>query len=137
VSRDAQVGPLTVNAAGLAIVPAESAQFLNIMRREQPISAAVAAGTTDTVPVQQDCGPTSMAISRLIVCHPRKPAQVRGTEPGRHACHGTVRYRRANGEFSQALAGLWQREGGHDPGRIGFDAAVMIADGGYGRAGGS
>ena len=56
LSRDTQVGPLTVNAARLATVPAESAQFLNITRREQPISAAVAAGMTGTVPVQQDCG---------------------------------------------------------------------------------
>ncbi|MFF5073075.1 hypothetical protein ACFY2R_18260 [Micromonospora olivasterospora] len=66
------------------------AQFLNIKRREQPISPAVAAGMTDTVPVQHDCGPTSMTISRLIICHRRKPAQVRDTAPGRYACHGTL-----------------------------------------------
>jgi hypothetical protein len=89
VSRDAQVGPLTVNAARLATVSAELAQFLNFTRREQPISAAVAAGMTDTVTVQQDCGPASMTISRLIVCHRRKPAQVRGAAPGRDACHRT------------------------------------------------
>jgi hypothetical protein len=33
-------------------------------------------------------------------------------------------------EFSQALAGLRQRQGGHDPGRIAVDLAVMLADGG-------
>ncbi len=32
--------------------------------------------------------------------------------------------------FSQALAGLRQRRGGHDPGRIAVDLAVMLADGG-------
>ncbi|WP_341718840.1 IS1380 family transposase [Micromonospora sp. FIMYZ51] len=32
--------------------------------------------------------------------------------------------------FSQALAGLRQRQGGHDPGRIAVDLAVMLADGG-------
>lgn len=32
--------------------------------------------------------------------------------------------------FSQALAGLRQRQGGHDPGRIAVDVAVMLADGG-------
>lgn len=32
--------------------------------------------------------------------------------------------------FSQALAGLRQRRGGHDPGRVAVDVAVMIADGG-------
>lgn len=32
--------------------------------------------------------------------------------------------------FSQALAGLRQRRGGHDPGRIAVDVAVMLADGG-------
>jgi hypothetical protein len=34
------------------------------------------------------------------------------------------------GAFSQALAGLRQRQGGHDPGRVAADVAVMIADGG-------
>ena len=34
------------------------------------------------------------------------------------------------GAFSEALAGLRQRQGGHDPGRIAVDVAVMIADGG-------
>ncbi|MFB6398341.1 IS1380 family transposase [Polymorphospora lycopeni] len=32
--------------------------------------------------------------------------------------------------FSQALAGLRQRQGGHDPGRIAVDLALMLADGG-------
>ena len=32
--------------------------------------------------------------------------------------------------FSRALAGLRQRQGGHDPGRIAVDVAVMLADGG-------
>jgi len=32
--------------------------------------------------------------------------------------------------FSSALAGLRQRQGGHDPGRIAVDVAVMLADGG-------
>jgi hypothetical protein len=32
--------------------------------------------------------------------------------------------------FSTALAGLRQRQGGHDPGRIAVDLAVMLADGG-------
>jgi hypothetical protein len=32
--------------------------------------------------------------------------------------------------FSQGLAGLRQRQGGHDPGRIAVDLAVMLADGG-------
>jgi hypothetical protein len=32
--------------------------------------------------------------------------------------------------FSRALAGLRQRQGGHDPGRIAVDLAVMLADGG-------
>jgi hypothetical protein len=32
--------------------------------------------------------------------------------------------------FSQALAGLRQRQGGHDPGRIAVDVAVMLADAG-------
>ncbi|WP_016814319.1 IS1380 family transposase [Salinispora arenicola] len=32
--------------------------------------------------------------------------------------------------FSEALAGLRQRQGGHDPGRISVDLAVMLADGG-------
>jgi hypothetical protein len=32
--------------------------------------------------------------------------------------------------FGQALAGLRQRQNGHDPGRIAVDLAVMIADGG-------
>lgn len=34
------------------------------------------------------------------------------------------------GAFSEALAGLRQRRGGHDPGRIAVDLAVMLADGG-------
>lgn len=34
------------------------------------------------------------------------------------------------GGFSEALAGLRQRQGGHDPGRVAVDVAVMIADGG-------
>ena len=34
------------------------------------------------------------------------------------------------GAFGEALAGLRQRQGGHDPGRIAVDVAVMIADGG-------
>src|SRR5918994_2941282 len=34
------------------------------------------------------------------------------------------------GAFSDALAGLRQRRGGHDPGRIAVDVAVMLADGG-------
>jgi hypothetical protein len=34
------------------------------------------------------------------------------------------------GGFGEALAGLRQRRGGHDPGRIAVDLAVMIADGG-------
>ncbi|MFI5960155.1 IS1380 family transposase [Cryptosporangium sp. NPDC051539] len=34
------------------------------------------------------------------------------------------------GQFSQALAGLRQRQRGHDPGRIAVDVAVMLADGG-------
>ncbi len=33
--------------------------------------------------------------------------------------------------FGQALAGLRQRGGGHDPGRIAVDVAVMLADGGH------
>lgn len=32
--------------------------------------------------------------------------------------------------FTAALAGLRQRQGGHDPGRVAVDLAVMIADGG-------
>ena len=32
--------------------------------------------------------------------------------------------------FSQSLAGLRQRQGGHDPGRIAVDLAVMLADDG-------
>jgi hypothetical protein len=32
--------------------------------------------------------------------------------------------------FSVSLAGLRQRQGGHDPGRVAVDVAVMIADGG-------
>ncbi|GAB2937786.1 IS1380-like element ISMsm3 family transposase [Micromonospora polyrhachis] len=32
--------------------------------------------------------------------------------------------------FGEALAGLRQRQGGHDPGRIAVDLAVMLADGG-------
>lgn len=32
--------------------------------------------------------------------------------------------------FSDALAGLRQREAGHDPGRVAVDVAVMLADGG-------
>ncbi len=32
--------------------------------------------------------------------------------------------------FSEALAGLRQQQGGHDPGRIAADLAVMLADGG-------
>lgn len=34
------------------------------------------------------------------------------------------------GGFGEALAGLRQRRGGHDPGRVAVDLAVMIADGG-------
>jgi hypothetical protein len=34
------------------------------------------------------------------------------------------------GAFGEALAGLRQRRGGHDPGRVAVDVAVMIADGG-------
>ena len=34
------------------------------------------------------------------------------------------------GGFTAALAGLRQRQGGHDPGRVAVDLAVMIADGG-------
>jgi Transposase DDE domain group 1 len=34
------------------------------------------------------------------------------------------------GAFSDALAGLRQRRGTHDPGRVAVDLAVMIADGG-------
>jgi len=34
------------------------------------------------------------------------------------------------GGFGEALAGLRQRQGGHDPGRVAVDLAVMIADGG-------
>jgi hypothetical protein len=34
------------------------------------------------------------------------------------------------GAFGEALAGLRQRQGGHDPGRVAVDLAVMIADGG-------
>ena len=34
------------------------------------------------------------------------------------------------GAFSQALGGLRQRRGEHDPGRIAVDVAVMLADGG-------
>jgi Transposase DDE domain group 1 len=34
------------------------------------------------------------------------------------------------GAFGEALAGLRQRQSGHDPGRIAVDVAVMIADGG-------
>jgi DDE family transposase len=34
------------------------------------------------------------------------------------------------GGFSDALAGLRQRRGGHDPGRVAVDVAVMLADGG-------
>jgi Transposase DDE domain group 1 len=34
------------------------------------------------------------------------------------------------GGFSDALAGLRQRQGGHDPGRVAVDVAVMLADGG-------
>jgi hypothetical protein len=34
------------------------------------------------------------------------------------------------GEFSEALAGTRQRAGGHDPGRVLADLAVMLADGG-------
>lgn len=34
------------------------------------------------------------------------------------------------GEFSTALAGLRSRRGGHDPGRVAVDVAVVIADGG-------
>jgi hypothetical protein len=44
VSRDTQVGPLTVNTARLATVPAELAQFLNITCREQ---LTLAAATDD------------------------------------------------------------------------------------------
>jgi Transposase DDE domain group 1 len=33
-------------------------------------------------------------------------------------------------QFSLALAGLRQRRGGHDPGRVAVDLAVMVADGG-------
>ena len=32
--------------------------------------------------------------------------------------------------FGKALAGLRQRQGGHDPGRVAVDVAVMLADGG-------
>jgi hypothetical protein len=32
--------------------------------------------------------------------------------------------------FGEALAGLRQRQGGHDPGRVAADVAVMLADGG-------
>lgn len=34
------------------------------------------------------------------------------------------------GVFSETLAGLRQRRGGHDPGRVAVDLAVVIADGG-------
>lgn len=34
------------------------------------------------------------------------------------------------GAFGEALAGLRQRQGGHEPGRVAVDLAVMIADGG-------
>jgi hypothetical protein len=34
------------------------------------------------------------------------------------------------GAFSEALAGLRQRRGGHDPDRVAADVAVMLADGG-------
>jgi len=34
------------------------------------------------------------------------------------------------GAFGQALAGLRQRQGGHDPGRVAVDLAVVLADGG-------
>jgi hypothetical protein len=34
------------------------------------------------------------------------------------------------GGFGEALAGVRQRRGGHDPGRVAVDLAVMIADGG-------
>jgi hypothetical protein len=34
------------------------------------------------------------------------------------------------GAFSDALAGLRVRQGGHDPGRVAVDVAVMLADGG-------
>ena len=32
--------------------------------------------------------------------------------------------------FGEALAGSRQRKGGHDPGRVAVDVAVMLADGG-------
>jgi hypothetical protein len=35
--------------------------------------------------------------------------------------------------FSQSLAAVRQRQGGHDPGRIAVDLAVMLADGGDAR----
>jgi Transposase DDE domain group 1 len=34
------------------------------------------------------------------------------------------------GGFGEALAGLRQRQGGHNPGRVAVDLAVMVADGG-------
>ena len=34
------------------------------------------------------------------------------------------------GGCSEALAGLRQRQAGHDPGRVAVDLAVMLADGG-------
>jgi hypothetical protein len=34
------------------------------------------------------------------------------------------------GGFGEALGVLRQRQGGHDPGRVAVDLAVMIADGG-------
>ena len=33
-------------------------------------------------------------------------------------------------QFGEALAGIRRRQGGHDPGRVAVDVAVMIADGG-------
>ena len=32
--------------------------------------------------------------------------------------------------FSAAVAGLWKRRAGHDPGRVLTDLAVLLADGG-------
>lgn len=36
------------------------------------------------------------------------------------------------GGFGDALAGLRQRQSGHDPGRVAIDVAVMLTDGGGG-----
>src|SRR6266487_3195017 len=96
LSRDTQIGLLTINAARSATLPPELAQERDHLSLDGQVTSPDEPTTgpdyvADTIPVRHAHGPTSTTTNRLIICHRSRPAQVRGTTPGRHVCHGTVR----------------------------------------------